>query len=83
MNTRVFKLQQRRSVLGYLTASEKKELEELETITTITVNTTTISVRSFPAEVWRKFQAECILRSLKPSVALKQAIEAWLKTNKK
>jgi hypothetical protein len=30
MNTRLFKLQQRRSVLGYLTDSEKKEIAELE-----------------------------------------------------
>ena len=44
--------------------------------------TTTVSVRSFDSELWRRFQAECILRNVKPSVALKQAIESWLKTNK-
>ena len=42
--------------------------------------TITVSVRSFDSELWRRFQAECILRSLKPSVALKEAIESWLKT---
>lgn len=41
--------------------------------------TTTASVRTFDAETWRKFQAECILRQLKPAQALKDAIEAWLK----
>jgi hypothetical protein len=45
--------------------------------------TTTVSVRSFPADVWRRFQAECILRNIKPSHALKEAIENWLlKTTK-
>ena len=41
--------------------------------------TTTVSVRSFDSELWRRFQAECILRSVKPSQALKEAIESWLK----
>ena len=41
--------------------------------------TTTASVRTFDAETWRRFQAECILRQQKPAQALKEAIEAWLK----
>ena len=42
-------------------------------------NTTTVSVRSFDSELWRRFQAECILRQVKPAAALKEAIESWLK----
>jgi len=40
--------------------------------------TTTISVKSMDAEIWRRFQAECILRQMSAAKALKEAIEAWL-----
>jgi len=48
----------------------------------MTDKTTTISVKSMDAYVWRKFQAECILRQQSAANALKEAIEQWLKTKK-
>ena len=43
--------------------------------------TLTAQVRNLDMLTWRKFQAECKLRNIKPSTALKEAIENWLKTN--
>jgi len=39
---------------------------------------TTISVKSMDALIWRRFQAECILRQQSAANALKEAIESWL-----